>query len=189
MHVPLLFPLTLENVIMSPQLLSPKTAAPKTRGGHWLNTGTTAVPSRAGWALGVLREDQPQQRDPQNWEAGGILREEVGVLVSGCSREIRSFPDRLPSQRNSQSRARTIRWGMEGSEWSGCGRPSPWLAPHTPHTWKVPKQTLSAAEGMAQDKALTSLFFFPLFAVNLFTLSFWFDYTFVKWIMFPLPGL
>lgn len=66
------------------------------------------------------------------------------LLVGRSSREIWSFPKCLPSQRNSQSRARTTHWGMAGSEWSGCARPSPWQVPHTPHTWKVQKQRHSA---------------------------------------------
>lgn len=107
------------------------------------------------------------------------------LLVSRCSREIWSFPKCLPSQRNSQSRARTTHWGMAGSEWSGCARPSPWQVPHTPHTWKVQKHSWRDA----QDKAFTCSFLFPLFAVNPFTQSFWFNYMFIKWITCLLVSL
>lgn len=109
---------------------SSRAAAPEAGGGLWPGAGTAAVCSGAGQAPGEALVGSPRT---DSW----AQREEVGALAGGSVRGAGSFLKCSPSRRNSQSRGRTSRWGTAGSEWSGCARPSPWLAPHTPRTWKV----------------------------------------------------
>ena len=98
------------NLIRSPSYLVP--ATPWTRralGGRW--TPCCPLPGEQARLLGMLCRGS-QERG-----------ERGGVTVGRSLGEIRSFPKYLPSQRSSQSTARTSRWGTAGSGWSGCARP------------------------------------------------------------------
>lgn len=110
------------------------------------------------------------------------------MLVGGSSRETWSPPKCLPSQRSSQSRARTTRWGRAGSEWSGCAQPSPWLVPHTPRTWKVPEQRYSAQlKGWPSTKPLL-IHSFSHYLQSISSLNLSDSIMFIKWIKCPLLG-
>lgn len=132
----------------------PRAATQEAGGGLWPGAGMAAVCSGAGQAPG---EDLVGRRGrhhvsprTEGWGAGGGGGGASGRLCQGRG----EFPRRSPSRRNSQSRGRTSRSGTAGSEWSGCARPSPWLAPHTLRTWKAQSTDPEHGRGDSAGRSL-----------------------------------
>lgn len=107
--------------------------------GPWTHCGSRQSRPDPGEPV----EGGPKQEEPQTEKVAASESRGGGASRSLLQGNMES-PKYLPSQRNSQSRVRTTRWGTAGSEWSGCARPSPWQVPHTPHTWRGPEHRYSA---------------------------------------------